>query len=114
MQKQFDVKKAGDFFKKKLYETIEKRFTAIWSNIGMDSYIATLELSKKEANSSNWRPADVSTEDMVRPYMMKILARKRKFLQEQIVAQEKQISVSTKIMLIHKIIFKKLISGYSD
>lgn len=99
MQKKFDVNKAGDVFKQKLYEIIERRFTAMWKDLDMDACVAALEVSKSEvkANTSNWRPGNLSAEDLVRPYLMKILARKRKFLQEQIGNQEKQISVSVKL-----------------
>jgi hypothetical protein len=95
MQKHFDVKKTGDVFKQKLYEIIEKRFTAMWKDLDMDACVAALEISKSEAkvNTSNWRPGSLSTDDLVRPYLMKILSRKRNFLQDQIVNQEKQISV---------------------
>lgn len=96
MQKKFDVNKAGEVFKNKLYEIIEKRFTAMWNDLDMDGCVAALEISKTEVklNTNNWRPGNLSTEDLVRPYLMKILTRKRRILQEQIATQETQISVS--------------------
>lgn len=97
MHKKFDVNKAGNVFKEKLYEIIEKRFTAMWKDLDMDSCVAALEVSKSETKINNsWRPANISAENLVRPYLMKILTRKHKFLQEQIGIQEKQISVSYK------------------
>lgn len=97
MNKKFDVNNTGKLFKEKLYEQIEKRFTQMWQELDMNTNLIHLEVSKIEAaihGPSEWRPADVSAEDQVRPHIVKLLMKKKNLLQEQIAQQESQIAVS--------------------
>lgn len=67
----------------------------MWMEMNMAVRVATLEKSKTDplVNNKYWRPANLSAEELMRPHLVKILARKRRILLDQIVSQEEQIAV---------------------
>lgn len=93
--KKFDLKGSEALFKAKLCELIEKDFRKTWNDTEMDSSIVSLELSKREAvdGSLNWRPAHLSAEEQARAHILKLLAKQRKSLLDQIAEQESQMAV---------------------